>query len=186
MGVMCTRAHRIPRLLLTLSPLVCGCSSEDRSHPTAEPVPLTASKAKDDASRASPANDEPLFTRETAMDALLNVERLDWLLIGRDGHISHSTFAFRVIMEQPDAADLCEQLLSKGSLAGKLYGLAGLSVRAPERCAVAETGLAATDDTVETQAGCILASYSIADAIRFFRIGDGRFAQTLISGRLDN
>jgi hypothetical protein len=155
--------------------LVAGCQDDlSRSwhgqiHPDATTRPETGA---DDAAGnpigfyyAEQEFTRPL-SRTAAFEILLNTGEFAEECVGYAGERSIQVEAWQVLLRQPDAADVFEDLARRGKPAGQLYGLCGLYLTDRHRYAEAEKTAMTSTASVYEHWGCTGATRPVRDLIR--------------------
>ncbi|HSO35281.1 MAG TPA: hypothetical protein VLT33_22285, partial [Labilithrix sp.] len=85
--------------------------------------------------------------------------------VGYGGELSHNAKAFRALLAAPDPRRAMRALYTEGSLAGKLYAVAGLYLVDPESFEPAARALAKRGGDVMTRYGCMGGSSTITEIL---------------------
>ena len=91
--------------------------------------------------------------------------------VGFVGAMPETVPAWRVIVAHPDGDRHLKELLDHASVAGQLYGLAGLKITDPEEFAVRLRAYASRTDSVRVIAGCIIHSVPVSRLMADFEDG---------------
>jgi hypothetical protein len=99
--------------------------------------------------------------------------------VGVAGTTSADELALRRLLGEPHAAVALTSLAESATLAGKLYGLAGLSMKDRESAVALAHKLEARDGATEVQevSGCIVMQVKVSDVVG--RIERGEYAERL-------
>ena len=113
--------------------------------------------------------------RVAAMDTLLHTDTFADEQVGYEQAVSRQVEAFRVLLEQPDAAEAFASLLERGGTAGQLYALCGLYVTDRERFDKASPQYIKSDQFVRRAAGGLVWTSPVADVVGRSQLdGSGR------------
>jgi len=147
------RAIRAAAVALLLGSVACARPEVDPP-----PSPLLALPAAPPRSLSSDGR--------RAYDALLDARTFDTARVGIAGTLSGHAFAFRLLLAEKDARGAFLSLLRDGTLAGRLYGLAGVYFAAPDVFDEAVRWLETSRASVPTVSGCILGERPVASIVR--------------------
>ncbi len=102
---------------------------------------------------------------DTALALLMTTEEFAGSHVSIDGAPSPQALAFYTVLHSPQAADSFADLVERGSLPGKLYGLSGLYLADREAFEQAVVPFTTSADTVTTFFGCIVSDKAVADLV---------------------
>lgn len=105
-------------------------------------------------------------TPAEALDLLRKAERFEDTHVGYSGSLSVYVAAFRVVLAEPDASKLFHGLVDDATMAGRLYGAAGIYFADPPEFEAALAKINAIGGTVATQHGCMGETEKVANVIR--------------------
>jgi hypothetical protein len=106
------------------------------------------------------------LSRSDAFAILLNSNEFAEECVGYAGSRSLQVEAWQVLLHQPDAAAVFDDLTRRGTPAGQLYGLCGLWLADRSRYAESEKPVLASTASVYVHWGCTGAKRSLKDLVR--------------------
>jgi len=151
----------LPRTaILLLTSLVCAagalaCSRTVADNPTPPVAPTSAP-----APVVAPTN------TADAVALLRKASRFEDTHVGYGGELSVYVAAFRVVLADPSAKEHFNGLVDDATIAGKLYGAAGLYFADPPAFDAALAKLSSAGGDVMWQRGCMVDQEKVADVIR--------------------
>jgi hypothetical protein len=108
---------------------------------------------------------DPRVSREDAYKALLTTKTLAGSTVEAGGRTSGQAWAFRRILNEPDARDAFADLLHRGQMAGRLYALCGLYLLDPPEFARQVQPYRTNREEVNTFFGCLFGPKPVCDLI---------------------
>jgi hypothetical protein len=104
--------------------------------------------------------------QRAAFDYLRNAEELEWPIVGFAAVPSRGFIAMRILGRSRDADAAFKWLVESGTIAGKLYGLIGVSRSDPSYLRAALPRFVSDPRTVRVSGGCVTAPEVIASIAR--------------------
>src|SRR5438105_4655723 len=122
----------------------------------------------------APSFSPPINTQDPlalSVAVLKHAESFKGAAVGVVGVTPNEVLAWRVLFSSPDRDEVFRDLLSTGSLAGRLYALAGLWFEDANEFATAATALRDQGGTVVTVSGCIASTESVRELVHQIQSG---------------
>ena len=97
--------------------------------------------------------------------------------IGFGGQTPPTVYAYRELLDQPNADDTFKELIEKGTMPGRLYGLAGVYFTDPSSLPDLSRAFLESSESVPAFFGCFLSDTQVRDLAQ--RIIDGSLPREL-------
>lgn len=173
------RGFSVVAWVATAAAVCAGCAgTEKKDGDEAQATPwyetVTAGSAQP-SSTAAKAMD-----RTAALSELLGTETFADEFVGYEQVTSRQVEAFRVLLDQPDAAEVFTELLERGSTAGQLYALCGLYLTDREQFEAALPSYLESEQSVRRAAGGLVWTSPVAEVVGRSRLDQA--GRDIVSG----
>jgi hypothetical protein len=110
-------------------------------------------------------------------EILLSTDKFYGAHIGFGGITPPTVYAYRDLLDQPNADDSFKELIEEGTMPGRLYGLAGVYFTDPSSLPELSRRFLESSESVPAFFGCILSDAQVKDLAQ--RIVDGSLPREL-------
>jgi hypothetical protein len=111
-------------------------------------------------------------------EILLSADKFYGAHIGFGGTTPPTVYAYRDLLDHPDADDVFKELIEEGTMPGRLYGLAGVYYTDPSSLLDLSRRFLESSESVPAFFGCILSDTPVKDLAQ--RIVDGSLPRELL------
>ena len=118
--------------------------------------------------------------RPEEYETLLSADKFYGAHIGFGGITPPTVYAYRDLLDHPNADDMFKELIEEGTMPGRLYGLAGVYFTDPSSLPDLSRRFLESSESVPAFFGCILSDTQVKDLAQ--RIVDGSLPRELRDG----